>query len=243
MDERLKAALARIGCREKPLMEWHERRQGERPLAQTELGERDVLMEGPVVDSEMDEILRSWGYQSQVSPEALRQRLNDLGAGPVTLRIDSPGGDVFAAGNIVSILKSRADPVTAVVMGMAASAAGYIFINADERRMGDKLSSVMLHQAWSIVIGNATDFREQADVLDRIDAVQVERLVEVSGLDADEAKAAVEAETWWIGQEAIDAGLAAAYDSGEKDDRPGGAIQRSPEMHRRALAMIRGRLL
>lgn len=246
MDRHVEAALSRAGVRAEVLSDWRARREtrtGGEAFAATTLGERDVLMEGPIVDSETYEILRSWGYEAMVSPEGVRSRLAELGDGPVVLRIDSPGGDVFAAGNIVATLAGR--ETTAVVMGMAASAAGYIAISADETRMGGPLSSIMLHRAWSVVIGNANDLRSQADLLDKLDAAQTSALAAASDLDEEAALAAIDAETWWVGQEAIDAGLASGYEMGgdhDKDKREG-AIERSPEMQRRAIAMIRGSLV
>ena len=233
MKAEIASKLIQAGVRAEVLGRWNEA-----PRAQTVLGERDVLMEGPVVDSEMDEILRAWGYETMVSPEGVRARLAELGEGPVTLRIDSPGGDVFAAANIVSVLRGR--EVTAVVMGMAASAAGYIAISADEVLMGSELSAVMMHRAWLVAIGNAVDLRKSAEILDKIDAAQAEKLAAATDLDVGEAMDALTNETWWTGDAAIEAGLAVGY---EKDkDKPEGVIDRSPEMRRRAIAMIRGSL-
>ena len=91
--------------------------------------------------------------------------------GPVTVKINSWGGDVFAGFAIYNELEEYKGAVTTKVMGMAASAAALIFM-AGEKRYMKKTSMLMFHKSWNLAIGNADDLRSQADILDKIDALQ-----------------------------------------------------------------------
>ena len=246
MTKETRSTFLRAGVPEDALQRWEAA-----PRAATNLVEGQLLMEGPIVGSETDEILRAMGFEMQVSPESFRAGLANMEPGTrVTLKIDSPGGDVFAAGNIVSEMAAWEGGIDAVVSGMAASGAGYIALSADTTRMGSDISAIMMHSAWGVVIGNARDLRDQAAMLERVDEAQARVLARAGDMNEDEARAALAAETWWVGQDAVEAGLADSVLAGEKDDKRmegdhddkanAAAVRRSTVLQRRALAMIRG---
>lgn len=85
----------------------------------------------------------------------------------ITLEINSYGGDVFAGIDIMNTLRGHKGSVTVVVTGIAASAASVIAMGADTIKMYSN-TQMMVHNAWTVVAGNAKDLRKRADDLDSI---------------------------------------------------------------------------
>ncbi|MFD9614923.1 ATP-dependent Clp protease proteolytic subunit, partial [Streptomyces sp. NPDC059083] len=88
-----------------------------------------------------------------------------------------------------------------------ASAASFIAMAGDERiiRPG---AEVMIHNAWTVAVGGASDLRAAADQLERTSASVAGIYADRSGGDVADWQAAMDAETWYSAQEAVDAGLA-----------------------------------
>lgn len=118
----------------------------------------------------------------------------------IELEINSYGGDVFAGIDIMNTLRAHKGNVTLTITGIAASAASIIAMGADKIRMFSN-TQLMIHNAWTIVAGNAKELRKKADDLDsigesvlasythRVDAKTVEKLLdEETYLSADKAK-------------------------------------------------------
>jgi ATP-dependent Clp protease protease subunit len=126
------------------------------------------------------------------------------GAGPVKVRINSPGGDVFAGLSIYNALKAHPGGVTCVVDGLAASAASVIALAGDRLEMAQN-SMLMIHRAWGVTVGNTNDMTSTAAVLAKIDGQMVGIYAEKTGGDPDEIMAAVDAETWFTADEAVTA--------------------------------------
>lgn len=89
-------------------------------------------------------------------------------SGEVHLRIDSPGGDVFGGRAIAQAIREHDGKVIAHIDGLAASAASFIAIAADEI-IAAPGAFMMVHKAWSLAMGNADDFTATAALLDKID--------------------------------------------------------------------------
>lgn len=147
-----------------------------------------------------------WGG---VDAETFVQTIRDM-EGDVNLRINSPGGDVFAARAMAQAIRDHKGKVTAYVDGYAASAASFITSVADETIMSPG-SMLMIHNAWSITIGNASDMIATAELLGKIDKTIAETYAAAAkkrGKEPMDYAALMDAETWMTGAEAIDAGLA-----------------------------------
>lgn len=150
-----------------------------------------------------------------VDAETFVQTLSAM-EGDVSIRVNSPGGDVFAARAMAQAMREHPGKVTVHVDGYAASAATFVTAAADAVVMSPG-SMLMIHKAWSIEMGNADDFSATASLLDKIDQTIAETYQAQAakrGKDAttSEFVALMAAETWFTGQEAIDAGLADAVD-------------------------------
>lgn len=95
--------------------------------------------------------------------------LRSIGKKPVTVSINSPGGDMFEGLAIYNLLREHPASVTVKVMGVAASAASVIAMAGDEVLMGTG-SIMMIHNAWGLVVGNRHDFSDAANVFETFDA-------------------------------------------------------------------------
>lgn len=177
------------------------RRQAQPRAIETQGDETTLYIYDAIVS---DDITAEWF--GGVSAQTLVPQIRAIKGGTLHLRINSPGGDVFAAQAIVAAIRDTGAKVIAHVDGYAASAATVIATAADEIEMSDG-SMYMIHCAWTLAYGNAGDMRECADLLDKIDGVIAGQYAKRSGQKADEMKALMDAETWFTAQEAVDAGL------------------------------------
>lgn len=143
-----------------------------------------------------------WG----VTAKAFHAALLDAGAGPIVLRINSPGGDVFDAMAMFNAIKQRGN-VAAVVDGLAASAASFIMLAADTVTM-QKTAMVMVHRAWTVTGGNGPDHLDAAALLEKIDGqIAAMYAAKTSKPEAD-MLALMDAETWLTSSEAVAQGFA-----------------------------------
>jgi ATP-dependent Clp protease protease subunit len=145
-----------------------------------------------------------WGG---VSPHAFAKALNDLTAPTIHLRVNSPGGSVFAARAMEQAIRMHKSKVVAHVDGLAASAASFLIMAADEIRMAPG-SFLMIHKAWTWIAGNANDLRKEADLLEQIDASLVKTYATRSGQEAEAIAQWMADETWFEAARAVELGLA-----------------------------------
>lgn len=121
--------------------------------------------------------------------------------GPIRVRINSGGGDVFDGLAMFNYLAGRGN-VETIVDGLAASAASLPFL-AGSKRVMPKAAFLMVHNPWSGAVGNAEDMRRTADVLDRIGQGLADVYARVTGMAVDAVKAIMDAETWMSGEQAL----------------------------------------
>lgn len=147
-----------------------------------------------------------WNDDDANRAKAFAQTLDQLSPKPLDIRIDSPGGDVYEGFAIASAIQRYKGETHAFIDGMAASAASYIALMADRVTMND-FSMIMIHNAWGICIGNRDEMRDMADRLEQIDGTIAGVIAARSVLELDEVKAAMSAETWYRGDDALQAGM------------------------------------
>lgn len=153
-----------------------------------------------------------WGG---VSAEALVPEIRAIKGGTVHLRINSPGGDVFAAQAICQAIRESGAKVVAHIDGYAASAATVIATAADEVEIADG-GFYMIHNAWTWAMGNANDLTATAALLSKIDGSLAAQYAKKSGQSVEDIKTQMDAETWFTAQEAVDAGLVDRIAEGKK---------------------------
>ena len=146
-----------------------------------------------------------WGESATAFADTLKQ----AAGAPLTVRINSPGGDAFEGRAIASQIRSYAGPTRCIVDGCAASAASTIAIAGGSLSMASG-SFLMIHQAWSFAMGNGADLRQAAELLDKVDAELAADYVKKTKCSLEQAVAWMQAETWFTAQEAVDAGFANA---------------------------------
>lgn len=136
-------------------------------------------------------------------------QLAEITASTITLRINSPGGDVFDGLAMYATLQSHPATISTIVDGLAASAASIVALAGTKLAMAEN-AFLMIHKAWSIALGNADDFKSQAAVLDKIDGQLAAIYAKKSGKPLAQIQAAMAAETWYTADEAMSFGLADA---------------------------------
>lgn len=134
----------------------------------------------------------------------------------IHLRIDSPGGDVFAGRAMEQLITEHPGRVIAHIDGFAASAASYVALAAAERIISPG-GMFMVHKAWTMTWGNELDLRKTADLLGKIDETLIETYAARTGQDSEQLRAWIGAETWFNATESLDNGFATAIAGGADD--------------------------
>jgi len=144
-----------------------------------------------------------------VNAADLVNELRGLTAARLSVRLNTPGGDVFDSIAIMNALRAHAATVDVTVDSLAASGGSIIAMAGDTITMAPG-SQMMIHDAHSIAIGNAADLRELADLLDRQSDNVASIYQSHAGGKVADWRELMQAETWYGAQEAVDAGLADA---------------------------------
>ena len=174
------------------------------------------------------EIGEDWfggGITPQSIVDAIKQAKTDGGFDSITVHLNSPGGCAFDGVAILNVLRQQGVPVNVIVEGLAASAAFTIAMAGDTIQVCDG-AMMMLHNAWSIAIGDAREMRSQADILDKVSATMSDVYAKRSGLPAADVTALMTAETWLTPQDAVTAGFADSV------------LSTTPEKNKEAAALV-----
>lgn len=151
-----------------------------------------------------------WGDENTVTPRMIENELKNLGdMKKIHVRLNSPGGSVFAGIAIRAILKNFKAKKIVHIEGLAASIATIIMTAGDEI-IAEKGSMLMIHksmtQPWDFL--NADQLRSHADRLDKIDASLASFYSEKTGKSTDEIMDILnQGDAWFTDQEALDFGL------------------------------------
>lgn len=129
----------------------------------------------------------------------------------ISLHVNSPGGLVFDGQAIYNAIKNHPAEVTSYVDALAASIASVIALAGDKVVMASN-ALLMIHNPYGGVMGNAAAVRKYADRLDKVTDTIVGIYETKTGKARDEITAAMDAETWFSAQEALDFGFADEID-------------------------------
>jgi len=162
---------------------------------------------GSVATIRMYGPIDSWGGWFGISTNDIGQVLDELpdSVTSIVLRINSPGGEVSEAVAILNMLRAHKATITAVVDGLAASAASVIAAGCDDTVMSPG-TQMMIHSPWSFAAGNAADLRKVAMTLDNFEATLVEIYEGKAG--TQDWAALLAEETWLTSAAAVELGLA-----------------------------------
>ncbi len=147
----------------------------------------------------------SW-YDDEVTPKLFRDELNRH-PGNVTVRINSPGGDVFAGVSIYNALVEHDGEVTIKVDGLAASIASLIAMAGDKIIMLPG-SMMMVHQPWTIAMGNSDEIAQVVQMLEKTCQSMVPIYSARTGHPEERIIELLKAETWMTAEESVELGFA-----------------------------------
>lgn len=160
-----------------------------------------------------DFIARNYGYDMGVTARAFLDQLSGLesSVNELHIHINSPGGDVEAGVQIANALRAwgavAGRSVVTFIDGIAASIASVI-AQAGSRVVMADTSLLMIHNPWTVGIGNANELRALAEVLDKVRGQIVAAYKWHATAEESELVALMDAETYLAPDEAIALGLA-----------------------------------
>lgn len=160
--------------------------------------ERELRIEGVIAED-------SW-FDDEVTPKLFRDELN-AGKGRLKLWINSPGGDVFAASQIYTMLKEYKDGVDVYIDGFTASAASVIAMSGEKVFMSPT-SYLLIHDPETISIGNTAEMKEAIKMLNEIKEGIISAYELKTKLPREEISKLMSAETIMNAKKAVELGFA-----------------------------------
>ncbi|HEM9336700.1 TPA: head maturation protease, ClpP-related [Streptococcus agalactiae] len=165
----------------------------------TDEGEvRTLRIEGQIADE-------IW-FGDEVTPQLFK---NDLlaGTGDITLWINSPGGDVFAAAQIYNMLMDYQGDVHVIIDGLAASAASVIAMAGTTVSMSP-VAMMMIHNPWTFAQGEAKDMAKVIEMLGEIKESIINAYELRTGLSRTKISHLMDSESWFNAKKAVELGFA-----------------------------------
>ncbi len=145
-----------------------------------------------------------WG--DEVTPKIFKDELL-ASAGDITVWINSPGGDVFAAAQIYNMLMEYTGKVTVKIDGLAASAASVIAMAGGDVYMSP-VSMLMIHNPSTIAIGDSEEMLRAKALLDEVKESIINAYELKTGLSRTKLSHLMDAESWMNANKAIELGFA-----------------------------------
>ena len=167
--------------------------------------EADLFIYGEIVQEKSVDWWTGEESKTDVGLMDFKEQLDSIGnVQKLNIYINSPGGDVFVASTMISMLqrvKDKGTTINAYVDGLSASAASFLMMVADNVNLY-KNSTVMVHKPMSWAIGNANDMQKTIDALNKVEeSVMMPMYMNKSKVDEKEIKSLIDAETWLSAKE------------------------------------------
>lgn len=159
---------------------------------------RTLFLNGEISDE-------TW-YGDEVTPALFRDELN-AGTGDITVWINSPGGDVFAAAQIYNMLMDYSGNVTVKIDGLAASAASVIAM-AGTTVLMSPVAMMMIHNPATIAIGDAGEMKKAIDMLSEVKESIMNAYEIKTNLSRARISHLMDAESWFNATKAVELGFA-----------------------------------
>lgn len=159
---------------------------------------RTLFLNGPISDE-------SW-FGDEVTPKLFKDELA-AGDGPISVWINSPGGDVFAAAQIYNMLMDYPNDVTVIIDGLAASAASVIAMAGTEVQMSP-VAMMMIHNPATVAIGDSEEMKKAVKMLDEVKESIMNAYEIKTGLPRDKISKMMDAESWFNANKAVELGFA-----------------------------------
>nr|DAO07199.1 MAG TPA: Putative ATP dependent Clp protease [Caudoviricetes sp.] len=160
--------------------------------------ERTLVLNGQISDE-------TW-FGDEVTPKLFQKEL-DAGTGNITVWINSPGGDVFAAAQIYNMLMEYKGDVTVKVDALAASAASVIAM-AGTTVLMSPVAMMMIHNPMTIAIGDSKEMQKAGEMLDEVKESIMNAYEIKTGLNRTKISHLMDAESWFNAKKAVELGFA-----------------------------------
>ncbi|MSV23702.1 Clp protease ClpP [Selenomonas sp. WCA-380-WT-3B 3/] len=164
----------------------------------SDTGERTLVLNGQIAEN-------SW-FGDEVTPAIFRDELMK-GEGNITVWINSPGGDVFAAAQIYNMLMDYKGSVTVRIDGLAASAASVIAMAGTTVEMSP-VGMLMIHNPSTAVIGNTKEMQAAIQMLDEVKESILNAYELKTGQPRQSLSDLMDAESWMNAKKAVELGFA-----------------------------------
>lgn len=174
-----------------------------------------------------------------VTAKRVNAALRSIGKKPVTVLINSPGGDFFEGLSIYNLLRAHDAKVTVQILGIAASAASVIAMAGDEIQIA-KSGLMMVHNSQWVAIGDRHVMSETADTMATFDKAMRGVYADRTGLPDKEVGAMMDATTFLGSEEAIDKGYAdELLPSDEVESDPEAGLRERPAAYKIEAALAK----
>lgn len=147
------------------------------------------------------------GYWGDIDAVSFAKQLAGIDAKTIHLRINSPGGDVFEARAMMTALRQHSAHVIGHIDGLAASAATGVAMACDELEI-TRGANFMIHNAWTLALGNRHDMAATAKMLDQVDGELADDYALRSKQEKGQIVTWMDDETWMTAAEAVERGFA-----------------------------------
>ena len=161
-------------------------------------GGRTLFLDGAIAEEGWDD--------SDITPDLFRAELF-AGDGPVTIWINSPGGDVIAASRIYAMLMDYPHDVIIKIDGIAASAASVVAMAGTTVLMAPT-AMMMCHNPATIAVGDKAEMKKAIEMLDEVKESIINAYEIKTGLPRDRISRLMDGETWMNARRAIELGFA-----------------------------------
>ena len=178
--------------------------------AETAPAERTLFLNGTIAEE-------SW-FDDDVTPQLFKEELMS-GSGPITVWINSPGGDCVAAAQIYNMLMDYPHDVTVKIDGIAASAASVIAM-AGTTVLMSPAALMMIHNPLTIAIGDSEEMQKAIDMLAEVKESILNAYEIKTGLSRAKLSHLMDAETWMNANKAVELGFADDILFKDMEDNP-----------------------
>ena len=160
-------------------------------------GAAELIFNGPISED-------TW-FGDEITPAMFRNELSKV-SGDLTVWLNSPGGDVFAASQIYTMLRNHKGKVTVKIDGIAASAASVVAMAGDETLIAPT-GMLMIHNPSTVAFGNKEAMQKAIELLDEVKESIINAYEEKSGLSRSKIARMMDEETWLNAKKAQSLGL------------------------------------
>jgi ATP-dependent protease ClpP protease subunit len=147
----------------------------------------------------------------------LNRKLKEANGEDVEIFIDSVGGSVFEGIKLYNLIKNYKGKKTAILSGICASMGSYIPLACDKVLI-EKNAVYMIHNPWSVGVGDYRDMKKQAEILEGLRNLLSDVYITKSGKAEKEIKKIMDEEGWFFGQQIIENKFADAIYEGTIED-------------------------